>query len=43
MSDETVRETTVLARFGRAFFRADRDLLQEATTEDFEWRMHVGP
>ncbi len=29
--------------FGRGFFRADRSLLEQCTTSDFEWHLHEGP
>ncbi len=40
MSDEKLME--LMARFRKAYSKADRQSLESAITEDFEWRQHDG-
>ena len=43
MTDKATSLTDLLACFGQAFFRVDRERLAACTTDDFEWHQHTGP
>jgi ketosteroid isomerase-like protein len=34
---------SLIAKFGKAYFNADREGLRACTTPDFEWHQHSGP
>ncbi|MFT5042933.1 MAG: ketosteroid isomerase-like protein [Hyphomicrobiaceae bacterium] len=35
--------TAIMGRFGKAFFKADRDALAEILTPDAQWHFAIGP